>query len=92
MLPSHLALLPLNYFVWCKHDDFSRVVRESWTQPACGEGLVKFTAKLKRLKPILRKRNKEVFGRMETQLQDLEDEVLPLEVVLTTNYSAEADR
>ncbi|XP_035544614.1 uncharacterized protein LOC118348003 [Juglans regia] len=58
--------------MWCSHGSFQKLVKETWKQPTVGSGMVKLAAKLKRLKVELRIWNKSVFGRVDTNIQELD--------------------
>nr|GME05807.1 uncharacterized protein LOC109164037 [Ipomoea batatas] len=60
--------------VWTKHEDFLRVVKESWDVPIDGALCTFLATKLSRLKKVLTPWNKETFGNIFSKLQELEDE------------------
>lgn len=47
---------------------------------------MKFAAKIKRLKPTLRTQNKEIFGKVDNHVQNVEDKILNPEAQLMANY------
>ncbi|KAF9590944.1 hypothetical protein IFM89_000489 [Coptis chinensis] len=56
--------MPFKFFnMWCSHPKFKDVVMESWQEPLSGHSLYILTQKLKRLKAVLKKWNKETFVR-----------------------------
>ncbi|KAF5454683.1 hypothetical protein F2P56_024330 [Juglans regia] len=73
--------------MWCSHGSFQRLVEETWKQPTLGSGMVKLAAKLKRLKMELRIWNKSVFGRVDTNIQELEARMAVLEAQLQSGFS-----
>lgn len=72
--------------MWCNHMMFGQLIHDNWNQPIDGGGLMKFTAKVKRLKPILKIWNKEIFGRVENHVQNTKDDIMNIEaqMMLTT--------
>ncbi|XP_042942794.1 uncharacterized protein LOC122276978 [Carya illinoinensis] len=53
--------------------------------------MVKFSRKLKKLKQVLKKWNKEVFGKVEVDLKVIEEELLELENNVQQNYIQEME-
>nr|GMC66432.1 uncharacterized protein LOC109164037 [Ipomoea batatas] len=80
-IPKHF--ISLN--VWTKHEDFLRVVSESWDVPVEGAPMYVLATKLSRLQKALVPWNKESFGNIFTKLQELEDKVQLLEDILQQN-------
>ncbi|XP_026399735.1 uncharacterized protein LOC113295618 [Papaver somniferum] len=54
--------------MWFLHDDFLRIVSESWNMPAHGSVDFIFTYKLKRLKGVIKEWNLMVFGNVHSRL------------------------
>nr|GMC64549.1 uncharacterized protein LOC109164037 [Ipomoea batatas] len=80
-IPKHFIFLN----VWTKHEDFLRVVSESWDVPVEGAPMYVLATKLSRLQKALVPWNKESFGNIFTKLQELEDKVQLLEDILQQN-------
>nr|GMC69450.1 uncharacterized protein LOC109164037 [Ipomoea batatas] len=80
-VPKHFIFLN----VWTKHEDFLRVVRESWEVPVEGAPMYVLATKLCRLKKVLAPWSKETFGDIFSKLQELEDKVQALEKVVQQN-------
>lgn len=68
--------------IWVQHDDFLLVVKDSWEAPVLGSPMFVLATKLNRLRKDLARWNKETFGNIFENLQDLEDKVLALEEAL----------
>ncbi|KAF5449589.1 hypothetical protein F2P56_030019 [Juglans regia] len=72
---------------WIQHDDFLKMVEESWTVDMLGEsGLNILAGKLKRLKATLQVWNKEVFGRVDGKIRELEKRIEVLEDGLQNGF------
>nr|GLL46706.1 uncharacterized protein LOC109193312 [Ipomoea trifida] len=80
-VPKHFIFLN----VWTKHEDFLRVVRESWEVPIEGAPMYVLATKLCRLKNVLAPWSKETVGDIFSKLQELEDKVQVLEEVVQQN-------
>ncbi|GAA0172100.1 hypothetical protein LIER_25995 [Lithospermum erythrorhizon] len=61
---------------WLHHEDLKNVIIEYWSQPVYGDHFFILTSKLKGSKYRLRRRNKEVFGNIFTNVDSTEDRVL----------------
>ncbi|KAF5447247.1 hypothetical protein F2P56_032815 [Juglans regia] len=72
------------------HDAFLSLVNEVWSMHVDGCPMFQISKKLKPLKCALRKWNIEVFGRVEVELQNLENHIVELENSVSTNYSTQA--
>ncbi|KAF5442493.1 hypothetical protein F2P56_035145 [Juglans regia] len=73
--------------MWASHVDFLKVVANSWKESiVCGSGLFTLAGKLKRLKFKLRSWNREVFGRVDGTIHELEVHLEVLEGVLHSNF------
>ncbi|XP_018826667.2 uncharacterized protein LOC108995543 [Juglans regia] len=77
--------------MWCTHENSLNVVREYWLQevPCCP--MIQMSIKLKKLKQVLKKWNREVFGKVESKIKMVEAELVGLEDMVINNYSREAD-
>ncbi|KAG2665638.1 hypothetical protein I3760_15G017300 [Carya illinoinensis] len=78
--------------MWCTHEKFMTCVEESWREEVMGMGLVRLAAKLKKLKPVLRRWNKEVFGRVDQSINDLEKHVDVLEAQLQEGFRPDLEQ
>nr|GMD12838.1 uncharacterized protein LOC109193312 [Ipomoea batatas] len=83
--PKHFVFLN----VWIKHEDFQRVVRDSWVVPVEGAHMHVLATKLKRLGRVLGVWSKELFGDIFAKLREYEERVQVLEGVLQQNPSDE---
>ncbi|XP_042972861.1 uncharacterized protein LOC122304669 [Carya illinoinensis] len=77
--------------MWCLHEDFLGVVSECWSQEFQGCPMVKFSRKLKKLKQVLKKWNREVFGKVEVDLKVIEEELLAMENNVQQNYTQDME-
>ncbi|XP_042974693.1 uncharacterized protein LOC122306327 [Carya illinoinensis] len=77
--------------MWCLHEDFLGVVSECWRQEFQGCPMVKFSRKLKKLKQVLKKWNREVFGKVGVDLKIIEEELLELENNVQHNYTQDME-
>ncbi|XP_042964616.1 uncharacterized protein LOC122298830 [Carya illinoinensis] len=77
--------------MWCLHEDFLGVVSECWRQEFQDSPMVKFSRKLKKLKQVLKKWNREVFGKVEVDLKVIEEELLALENNVQQNYTQDME-
>ncbi|XP_019183220.1 PREDICTED: uncharacterized protein LOC109178127 [Ipomoea nil] len=78
VIPKHFVFLN----VWIKHDDFLRVVRDSWQVPVEGAPMFVIATKLNRLGKVLSTWSKTVFGDIFVKLREYEDSVQALEAAL----------
>ncbi|KAF9616543.1 hypothetical protein IFM89_030004 [Coptis chinensis] len=63
--------MPFKFFnMWCSHPKFREVVMESWQEPIMGHSLYILTQKLKRLKGVLKKWNKDTFGNIRFKVEE----------------------
>ncbi|KAF9613811.1 hypothetical protein IFM89_011980 [Coptis chinensis] len=63
--------MPFKFFnMWCSHPNFKEVVMECWKEPIMGHSLYILTQKLKRLKAVLKKWNKETFGNIRFKVEE----------------------
>lgn len=72
--------------MWCTHEKFLQCVDEVWREEATGTGLFCLAAKLKKLKPVLRRWNKETFGRVDQSIKELEEHVDVLEAQMQEGF------
>ncbi|KAG2668051.1 hypothetical protein I3760_15G142400 [Carya illinoinensis] len=77
--------------MWCTHENFLQCVEGVWREPVPRTGLVCLAAKLKKLKPVLRKWNQEIFGRVDQSIKELEAKVELLEMQLQERHVAELE-
>ncbi|KAG6730863.1 hypothetical protein I3842_01G100500 [Carya illinoinensis] len=77
--------------MWCLHEDFLGVVSEYWRQEFQGCPMVKFSKKIKKLKQVLKKWNREVFGKVEVDLKVIKEELLELENNVQHNYTQDME-
>lgn len=62
--------------VWLKHHSFQELVKTSWAAPMDGRPMVCFAKKLGRLRKTISEWNKHIYGRIDQQIKNAEDEVL----------------
>ncbi|KAI9186057.1 hypothetical protein LWI28_013379 [Acer negundo] len=75
--------------MWTSHTGFLDVVGNSCNEPMVSEsGLHRLVGKLKRIKQRLRVWNKEIFGRVDGFIRELEERVEHHEEMLQAEYSA----
>jgi hypothetical protein len=75
--------LPFKFFkAWLAHDDCSRLVLETWQQPAVGSPMSCLQQKLKRLKRAFKEWNKVTFGNIHSQVSVAIDEVTRLQNII----------
>ncbi|XP_047949108.1 uncharacterized protein LOC125194937 [Salvia hispanica] len=55
--------------MWIRHQGFQQLVRESWSEETEASGLLQLVTKLKRLKAVLKRWNRESFGKLFSNLQ-----------------------
>ncbi|KAF5472990.1 hypothetical protein F2P56_009642 [Juglans regia] len=77
--------------MWCTHPDFRKCVVEAWRDDVQGSGLVRLAAKLKRTKLAIRYWNRQVFGRVDHMIKQLQERKEGLEVQLQGGYSSEIE-
>lgn len=65
------------------------VVSTTWSQPVTGTRLIKLSMKLKNTKVTLRQWNKNVFGRVDVIIKDLETRLAKLENELQRGHDIE---
>lgn len=76
--------------MWTEHEFFIPCVEKAWNSNGIGEGLTglyKLAIKLKTTKIALKIWNKQVFGRVEHRMSELEERVETLEAELQENIS-----
>ncbi|KAF9595957.1 hypothetical protein IFM89_006703 [Coptis chinensis] len=62
--------IPFKFFnMWCTHPNFKEVVLDSWQTPIMGHSIFILTQKLKRLKGVLKKWNKDTFGNIKFKVE-----------------------
>ncbi|KAF9607732.1 hypothetical protein IFM89_000079 [Coptis chinensis] len=63
--------MPFKFFnMWCSHLKFRKVVMDSWQEPILGHSIYILTQKLKRLKGVLKKWNKDTFGNIRLKVEE----------------------
>ncbi|MCI10855.1 RNA-directed DNA polymerase (Reverse transcriptase), partial [Trifolium medium] len=78
--------LPFRFFnVWTTHVDCVRVVRELWSKPVYGAPMYCLQQKLKRLKLVLKKWNKDVFGNVDINVKLAVDDVIRIQNLIDAN-------
>ncbi|XP_042974708.1 uncharacterized protein LOC122306346 [Carya illinoinensis] len=77
--------------MWGSHDGFLSLVEQSWGEYVEGCAMVRVSRKLKRLKHVLIKWNREVFGRVEVEINRLENQIRCLEDDLVRNFSLQVE-
>ncbi|XP_019155176.1 PREDICTED: uncharacterized protein LOC109152048 [Ipomoea nil] len=77
VVPKHFVFLN----VWIKHEDFLRVVRDSWRVPVEGAPMFVIATKLNRLGKVLSRWSKTMFGDIFVKLREYEDSVQTLEAI-----------
>ncbi|VFQ97942.1 unnamed protein product [Cuscuta campestris] len=75
--------------VWTEHEDFQKVVADSWREDITGNPMFVFGAKLKRLAHRLKRWNRDTFGHIFDRLKVLEQDVRDIELQLQTDSSDE---
>ncbi|VFQ94006.1 unnamed protein product [Cuscuta campestris] len=75
--------------VWTEHEDFQRVVADSWREDIAEGPMFVFGAKLKRLAHSLKRWNRNTFGHIFDKLKALEQDVRDIELQLQTDPSDE---
>lgn len=91
MYSSHGPSLFRFLNMWCLHDLFLSCVNDAWYRNDFATGLLRLAMWLKRTKVALRAWNKNVFGRVEENLQALEERLEFLEIQLQTGFSKEVE-
>lgn len=66
--------------MWVKHKEFKQMVKENWDQQIDGSPIIRFAAKLSRLRKRLKIWNKENFGNIFSNVLDAENRVKELEI------------
>ncbi|KAF9619067.1 hypothetical protein IFM89_005081 [Coptis chinensis] len=62
---------PFKFFnMWCTHPTFRDTVPDSWQIPLLGNSIFILMQKLKRLKGVLKKWNKDTFGNIKVKVED----------------------
>lgn len=74
--------------MWTTHDTFMQTVENSWNEVITGEPFIVLHRKLKRLKLVLKKWNKEIFGNIHATKFALETKVAMLENQIQQQWTA----
>ncbi|KAF9618145.1 hypothetical protein IFM89_000548 [Coptis chinensis] len=62
--------IPFKFFnMWCAHPSFRDVVQQSWATPILGHSIFVLTQKLKRLKGVLKRWNRDVYGNIKAKVE-----------------------
>ncbi|KAG6640003.1 hypothetical protein CIPAW_10G141400 [Carya illinoinensis] len=72
--------------MWCTHENFMKCVDEVWREEVNGAGLFRLAAKLKKLKMVLRRWNKEVFCQLAKLIKALDECMEVLEFQLQESF------
>lgn len=84
--PFHYGASPFRFQqMWIEHPYFLPV-KGIWQEEVGGTGLFKLALKLKKLRGALRVWNKQIFGRTETHLQEIQAHIDDLELVLQQEW------
>ncbi|KAL4272993.1 hypothetical protein GQ457_13G006570 [Hibiscus cannabinus] len=92
ILKSDLVRLlrPFKFFnFWLDHPGFMKIVGDSWLLHVFGNHLHILFTKLKRLKPILKQFNKEVFGEISKKVQAKQIELSNVQKLVLATHSAD---
>ncbi|KAL4304364.1 hypothetical protein GQ457_10G028210 [Hibiscus cannabinus] len=80
---------PFKFFnFWVEHDDFLKIVEDSWTTPIVGNPLQILFGKLKRLKIPLRQFNVEHFGKISSRVSTKQLELAAVQSLMLNNPTA----
>ncbi|XP_042939346.1 uncharacterized protein LOC122274369 [Carya illinoinensis] len=77
--------------MWTSHELFHDCVRGVWRKDQVGQGMAKLANKLKAVKGVLRRWNKEVFGWTNSHIQGLEERICGLEEKLQMGFSEDVE-
>ncbi|XP_042962421.1 uncharacterized protein LOC122296685 [Carya illinoinensis] len=77
--------------MWGSHEGFLSLVAQSWGENVEGCAMVRISRKLKRLKYELEKWNREIFGRVEVEINKIENHILCSEEDLVRNFSVQVE-
>lgn len=77
--------------MWLTHENFLLFMRQVWVEPILGEGLVKWAAKLKRVKLVLKNWNRAVFGRVDLTIKELQKRLIDLEKRIQTSQTRDME-
>ncbi|KAG2692695.1 hypothetical protein I3760_08G064400 [Carya illinoinensis] len=78
--------------MWVTHESFLSCIAGAWEDDIEDFDMVRLAQKLKRLKPILRVWNRDVFGNIKTQMGYLEERLAKLENKLQVEFHAEDEQ
>lgn len=73
---------------WTKHHQFKEVIKSAWEAPAQVRPVVGFANKLKATKKTLWRWNKEIFGRIDQGINQVEDHILEREIIEQSTFEA----
>ncbi|XP_042954746.1 uncharacterized protein LOC122291174 [Carya illinoinensis] len=77
--------------MWTSHELFHDCVRGVWRKDQVGQGMAGLANKLKAVKGVLRRWNKEVFGWTNSHIQGLEERIYGLEEKLQMGFSEDVE-
>ncbi|KAF5471947.1 hypothetical protein F2P56_008704 [Juglans regia] len=72
--------------MWIDHLEFRPFVEQVWQEEVAGTGLLRLALKLKKLRGALRVWNKQIFGRTEFHLQEIQSQIDSLESALQQDW------
>ncbi|KAF5441980.1 hypothetical protein F2P56_037074 [Juglans regia] len=78
--------------MWIDHPDFRPFVEQVWQEEVAGTGLLRLALKLKKLRGALRVWNKQIFGRTEFHLQEIQAQIDSLESALQQDWDPTTER
>ncbi|XP_035542838.1 uncharacterized protein LOC118345290, partial [Juglans regia] len=78
--------------MWVTHDSFLSCIATTWEDDIVDYGMARLARKLKRLKPILRVWNREVFGNIQNQIGHLKERLAMLESKLQGEFNEEDEQ
>ncbi|XVE88838.1 hypothetical protein DITRI_Ditri19aG0100900 [Diplodiscus trichospermus] len=77
---------PFKFFnFWAKHPEFLNLVSQSWNEPISGRAMVLLFQKLKRLKTVLKRFNKEKFGGISSMVEKKRRELAEVQRINLSN-------
>ncbi|KAF5444955.1 hypothetical protein F2P56_034046, partial [Juglans regia] len=77
--------------MWMSHPNFRDVVKDTWNEQIGTMGLFGLATKLKKLKVVLKDWKRRVFGRIEKNIQSLENQIEQLESQLHNGFSEDTE-
>ncbi|XP_042958002.1 uncharacterized protein LOC122293490 [Carya illinoinensis] len=77
--------------MWVEHGELLSCVKQSWKEEGRGGGFENLAYKMKCMKQVLRRWNKEIFGHVDLTIKELEHQIESLEANLQEGYEAELE-